>query len=273
MNERERERERERDLQLFTILVGHLRGMELLRQHYEEASSKASQLRTPLYLVHQKSTINSTPTSSSNIAISNRTCQNGSRQRSAHRSPPNTFIRPKQPAVPDGQGDGKNTLVSSTGCGKETCSEQHNGPSKICRKLATNSDHAAASITSHLRKHQHLKQITCQLPQQRPTNNNTTVTGNSTTPLTATVQTVTTTTEVMEMDLTKEDSTRFTPVPISNGSMTKRRLKLEEVMLCRPQTKRRRTVDSSGNGKKYIAKAQQREIMGQRKMQSYFKPV
>ena len=60
--------------QMFTYnyFVGHLKGKELLKRYYEEASTKANQYRTPLHPVQQKSTaINSTPTN--NITIINRT--------------------------------------------------------------------------------------------------------------------------------------------------------------------------------------------------------
>ena len=69
------------------------------------------------------------------------------------------------------------------------------------------------------------------------------------------------TTEVteLELDSTKEGSMEVTPerlVTLSSGSTMKRRLKLEEATLCKPQIKKRRTLkgdSSGGSGKKLPA--------------------
>ena len=250
--------------------------MELLKQHYEEASSKASQSRTPLHPIQQKSTMNSTPTSSSNITIMSRMRQHSSQEQSAHRSAPNTLIPSKQPAVADKGGDG---ALSSTGCGKETSSKQQNCHSK-CRKVTTNSEDATASTSNHLKKQLHgqnSKQSIDQLPQPSPTNNDIINTGNSNIPVASAG--VTMTTEVMEMYSTKEASTEVTPeqVTLSSCSTTKRRLKLEEGASCRPQTKRRRTSTRDSSGKKcqlaILGRSLQKDNSGQRTMQSYFQPV
>ena len=249
-----------------TLFAGHLKGIELLRWHCEGMSSKASQSRTPLRLLQQKSTMNSTPTCSSSIIVKNRMCQHSSQEQSAHWSAPNTIIPSKQPAV-DNRGDGVSTLLSSTGCRNETLSERRYRHNE-CRKLH---EDATASTSNHLKKQLHgqnSKQSIDQIPHPSPTSNDTT-------PLTDVA--VTMTTEVMERTSIKEGSTEVTPerITLSSGSTTKRRLKLEEATLCRPQTKRRRIVDSSGSsGKKSVGKVGntlQRENSGQRTIQSYFR--
>jgi hypothetical protein len=258
-----------------------LKGTELLRRCYEEASAKASLSRTPLHPVQQKSTINSTPTNSTNITIKNRTSL-------WQQSALNTLIPSKQPAVTDRQGEGVSTANTSTGCGQETsCSKQQNCPIQ-CRNLATNSEDATAGpISNHSKKHLHgqkSKQSIEQSPQPSLTCGDIITKGNSTTPLIAAAG-VTMTTEVteLEMDLTKEGSTEVTPerlVTLNSGSTTKRRLKLEDASSCKPQTKRRRISkrDSSGSsGRKSVANKSdcslQKQNLGQRTMQSYFQPA
>ena len=248
--------------------------MELLRQRYEEASSKVSQLRTPLHPVQQKSAINSIPTSSSNIIITDRASQHSSQQQSAQRSALNTLVPSKQPATTGRQRDGVST---SSGCGKEISSERRRDCHSECRKLTIPYMDSTASAPSHSQKHHDGQKSIEHLPQLRHTSDDLIHMGNLITPLTAAA--ITMTTEVTEMDLTSEGSTEVTPERVTctlngSGSMTKRRLKLEEEgTSCRLQTKRRRmsTKDS-----KSIAKSNrslQKKNLGQRTMQSYFQPA
>ena len=103
----------------------------------------------------------------------------------------------------------------------------------------------------------------------------------STTPLTAAAVTMTTAVTELEMDSSKEGSTEVTPerrrlVMLNSGSVTKRRLKLEEASSCKPQIKRRRMSkrDSGGSsGKKFQAMLGCKENSRQRTMQSYFQPA
>ena len=256
--------------------VGHLKGAELLRQRYDEASSKASRSRTPLHPLQQKSTMNSTPTSSSNITNASRMSQHNSLEHSALRSAPNTFIPSKLPAIADRGGDGGSAALSSTGCSKETSSEQQNCHSKS-RKLAINCLDATASTSNHLKKRLHGQNSKLGIDQSpQPNHTSNIAAGCSIKPLTAAA--VTMTTEVTEIDLTKEESTEVTPerVTLSSGSTTKRRLKLEDSTSSRPQTKRRRRDSSGSSGKKSVAmlgRTLKKENSGQRTMQSYFQPV
>ena len=65
-------------------------------------------------------------------------------------------------------------------------------------------------------------------------------------------------------------------VMLNSGSVTKRRLKLEEGSSCKPQTKRMRTLkrDSSDSSRKKLpAMLGCKENSRQRTMQSYFQPA
>ena len=253
------------------------------------ALSRATQSRTPLHPTQQRSTISSTPTSSSNSTIKNRMSQHSSRQQqqSSRRSAPNTQVPSKQPALADRKRDSVSTAQlsgSSTGCGKETSSEWHNCPNK-CRKLATKSKDATASTSSHdgwLKNplnEENSKQSIEQSPQPSHTGNNSVALGHSSvTPHTAAA--VTMTTEVTEVDSSKEGSTEVTPervtCTLNSGSATKRRLKLEEGVSCSPGTKRRRTSMRDSSKKEPIAKVDSSPLevkkSVQMTMQSFFRP-
>ena len=271
-----RDRERRVLTSNFFLFVGHLKGTKLLKQQYKRSSLKANQSRTPLHPVQQKSTTKSIPT---NIASLRKSTQCISQKQSAHRLISDTLVPSKRAAATDQQGIGVSTVLSSKGCSEET-SFKHQDCHSECnndRKPSMKREDATASTSSHSKKHlygQNSKQSIEQLPQPNPTCANNVITGNSITPLTAAVDTMTT--EVMKMDSTKEGSTGVTPErsALSCGSTTKRRLNLEEATSCRPQMKRRRTStrDSSGSGKKSIAKLNNLQS-GQRTMQSYFQPA
>ena len=206
---------------------------------------------------------------------------------SQHSSAPNTQVPSKQPAVADRKRDGVSTAqLSSTGsgCGKETSSKWHNCLSK-CRKLATKSEDATASTSNHdpLKNplhEQNSKQSIEQSPQPSHTGNNVPLGHSSVTPHTAAA--VAMTTEVTGVDLSKEGSAEVTPeslrvtCTLGSGSATKRRLKLEEGVSCRPGTKRRRTSTRDSSKKQPVAKVDSSPLevkkSVQMTMQSFFRP-
>ena len=83
-------------------------------------------------------------------------------------------------------------------------------------------------------------------------------------------------TAAVEMDSSEVTPERRRLVTLNSGSVSKRKLKLEDGSSCKPQTKRRRTLkrDSSGSsGKKLPAMLGYKENSRQRTMHSYFQPA
>ena len=174
-----------------------------------------------------------------------------------------------------------NIVLTSRGRSKETSSEKqacHSDHSND-RKLNIGCEDAPTSTSSdltELRKQNSKMDIE---PLQRPSS---VYTGNSLTPLTTAAVTLT-----AELNSIKERSTEVTPerTALNCGSTTKRKLKLEENTLCRPQSKRRRTVSTrdsggtGGSGKKTVAKlgnslqSEGVKNSGQMTIQSFFRPA